>query len=61
MEHSPQIYIRLMTGLNGASMARPYNKMAQMYLGSYALADKEPSHVEDWAATAPLWRMATKS
>lgn len=53
VEHSPQIYIRLMTGLMGASMARPYHKMAQMYLGSYGVSDSdEPLHCQPWSVHA---------
>jgi hypothetical protein len=50
VEHSPQIYIRLMTGLMGASMARPYQKAAQMYLGSYCVSNfEQPPHCKPWA------------
>src|SRR5579875_2409244 len=37
VEASRETYDRLMTGLMGAAMARPYKKVAQMYLGSYAV------------------------
>jgi hypothetical protein len=50
VEHSAQIYMRLMTGLMGASMARPYQKVAQMYLGSYCVSDfDQPPHCDPWA------------
>ncbi len=45
MEASREIYDRLVTGMKGAAMARPYKKTAQMYLGSYALTwFNEPPH-----------------
>jgi hypothetical protein len=45
LEHSDQIYERLMHGMMGASMARPYKKLSQMYLGSHSLAsDALPKH-----------------
>ena len=37
VEASDTTHERLMTGLMGASMARPYKKIAQMYLGSYSV------------------------
>lgn len=50
VEHSAQVYTRLMTGLMGASMARPYRKLAQMYLGSYCVSNfGEPPHCQPWA------------
>lgn len=50
VEHSAQIYIRLMTGLMGASMARPYQKAAQMYVGSYCVSNfDEPAHCKPWS------------
>ncbi len=49
VEHSEQIYQRLVTGLMGASMGRPYKKLAQMYLGSYTVADfGQPPHDHPW-------------
>jgi hypothetical protein len=42
VEDIEQTYQRLITGLMGASMARPYQKLAQMYLGGYALG--QPPH-----------------
>lgn len=49
VEHSQQLYQRLMTGLMGASMGRPYRKLAQMYLGSYTVADfGQPPHDHPW-------------
>ena len=45
VEHSTQIYERLTRGLMGASMARPYGKVAQMYLGSYCVSNfNQPPH-----------------
>jgi hypothetical protein len=49
MEASQEVYDRLMTGMMGGSMARPYKKVAQMYLGSYAVSwFNEPPHEEPW-------------
>jgi hypothetical protein len=49
VEHSAQIYGRLMEGLMGASMARPYKKLAQMYLGSYCVSNfDQPPHCRPW-------------
>lgn len=49
VEHSTQTYQRMMTGLMGASMARPYKKVTQMYLGSYCVADfNQPPHSHPW-------------
>lgn len=50
VEHSTQIYSRRAAGLMGASMARPYKKVAQMYLGSYCVSnfDQTP-HCKPWA------------
>ncbi|HET6220412.1 MAG TPA: beta-galactosidase trimerization domain-containing protein [Acidobacteriaceae bacterium] len=49
MEASTETYERLLTGLMGASMGRPYGKVSQMYLGSYALADFDrPAHEDPW-------------
>ncbi|HWA96583.1 MAG TPA: beta-galactosidase trimerization domain-containing protein [Terracidiphilus sp.] len=45
VEASDDIPGRLMTGLMGSSMARPYNKTAQMYLGGYNVTSYgEPPH-----------------
>lgn len=45
VEASREVYDRLVTGMMGSSMARPYKKMAQMYLGSYAVTwFGEPPH-----------------
>ena len=45
VEDSSQTLDRLMTGMMGASMARPYKKLAQMYLGGYDVAIlEEPPH-----------------
>ena len=50
VEHSPQIYGRLVAGLMGASMARPYQKLAQMYLGSYCVSNfDQPPHCRPWS------------
>lgn len=50
VEASREIYDRLMTGMMGGSMARPYGKVAQMYLGSYAVSwFGEPPHERPWA------------
>ncbi|HTW79455.1 MAG TPA: beta-galactosidase trimerization domain-containing protein [Terracidiphilus sp.] len=50
VEHSTQIYERLTTGLMGASMARPYGKIAQMYLGGYCVSNFNlPPHCKPWA------------
>ncbi len=49
MEANTETYERLMTGMMGASMARPYGKLSQMYLGSYALSDfDKPGHEDPW-------------
>ena len=49
VEASRETYDRLMNGMMGASMARPYKKVAQMYLGSYALAwYGDPQHELPW-------------
>ena len=50
VEHSSQVHQRLLSGLMGASMARPYKKLAQMYLGSYTVTDMgQPEHERPWA------------
>jgi hypothetical protein len=49
VEASREIYDRLTTGMMGSSMARPYKKLAQMYLGSYAVSwFHEPPHNDPW-------------
>lgn len=49
VEASREVYDRLMTGMKGASMARPYRKLAQMYLGSYTVGWYfEPPHERPW-------------
>jgi hypothetical protein len=49
VESSREVYDRLMTGLKGASMVRPHKKVAQMYLGSYAVSwFAEPPHEDPW-------------
>jgi hypothetical protein len=49
VEASRETYDRLTTGMMGASMARPYKKLAQMYMGSYAVAwFGEPAHEQPW-------------
>jgi hypothetical protein len=45
VEASRELYDRLMTGMMGASMTHPYKKVAQMYMGSYAVTwFGEPPH-----------------
>jgi hypothetical protein len=49
VEASREVYDRLMTGMKGASMVRPYKKVAQMYLGSYGASwFGEPPHEKPW-------------
>jgi hypothetical protein len=49
VEASRETYDRLMTGMMGASMARPHKKVAQMYLGSYAVSwFGEPPDEDPW-------------
>ena len=49
VEASREVYERLMTGMKGASMARPYRKVAQMYLGGYGVSwYDEPPHERPW-------------
>ncbi len=49
VEASRETYDRLMTGMMGASMARPYKKLAQMYLGGYGVSDfGQPPHERPW-------------
>jgi hypothetical protein len=49
VESSREVHDRLMTGMKGASMARPYRKVAQMYLGSYAVSwFGEPPNERPW-------------
>ncbi|HEV2378963.1 MAG TPA: beta-galactosidase trimerization domain-containing protein [Terriglobia bacterium] len=49
VEASREVYDRLMAGMKGASMVRPYHKVAQMYLGSYATSwFAEPPHEDPW-------------
>ena len=49
VESSREVYDRLMTGMKGASMARPNKQVAQMYLGSYAVSwFGEPPHERPW-------------
>jgi hypothetical protein len=49
VEASRESYDRLMTGMMGASMARPHKKVAQMYLGSYAVSwFGEPPDEDPW-------------
>jgi hypothetical protein len=45
VEASRELYDRLMTGMMGASMTHPYKKVAQMYMGGYAVSwFGEPQH-----------------
>jgi hypothetical protein len=49
VEASTQTCDRLMTGMMGASMARPSQKLAQMYMGSYSVTwFGEPPHEQPW-------------
>ena len=49
VESSREVHARLMTGMKGASMARPYRKVAQMYLGSYGVTwFAEPPNERPW-------------
>lgn len=49
VEASEETYDRLMLGMMGGSMARPYKKVAQMYMGSYAVAwFGEPPEEHPW-------------
>jgi hypothetical protein len=49
VEASREVHDRLMTGMMGASLARPHQKVAQMYLGSYAIGwYGEPHHERPW-------------
>jgi len=49
VEASREVYDRLTTGMKGASMARPYKHVAQMYLGSYAVTwFGEPPDEDPW-------------
>jgi len=51
MESSREVYDRLVTGMMGGAMARPYKKTAQMYLGSYAVTwFREPPNENPWVA-----------
>jgi len=50
VEHQVQVYRRLMAGLMGAAMARPTQKLPQMYMGSYCLSDfDQPPHSHPWS------------
>ncbi|HEV2498138.1 MAG TPA: beta-galactosidase trimerization domain-containing protein [Terriglobia bacterium] len=49
VEASEDTFHRLVTGMMGASMVRPYKKLAQMYMGSYALTwFGEPPNEKPW-------------
>jgi hypothetical protein len=49
VESVQETYNRLATGMMGASMARPYKKVAQMYLGSYSVTwFGEPPENQPW-------------
>jgi len=49
VEASREVFDRVMTGMMGASMVRPYKHVAQMYMGSYALSwFGEPPHEHPW-------------
>jgi hypothetical protein len=50
-EASIQTYQRLVTGMMGGAMARPYGKVSQMYLGSYAVNwFGQPPHDVPWTS-----------
>ncbi len=50
IEHAGQTHERLMHGMLGAAMARPYRKLPQMYLGSYCVSNfNQPPHLKPWA------------
>jgi len=50
IEHAVQTHERLMHGMMGAAMARPYRKLPQMYLGSYCVSNfNQPPHLKPWA------------
>jgi hypothetical protein len=50
VEQRLQVHQRLVAGLMDASMARPYKKLAQMYMGSYDVSqNNEPPHSKPWA------------
>ncbi len=49
VESVQDTYDRLATGMMGASMARPYKKVAQMYMGSYSVTwFGEPPENQPW-------------
>jgi hypothetical protein len=49
VEYSEQFYQRLLRAMMGASMARPTQKLAQTYMGSYDVAAiGEPPHDQPW-------------
>jgi len=49
VEYSDQFYQRLLRAMMGASMARPTQKLAQTYMGSYDVAAiGEPPHNQPW-------------
>ena len=49
VEASRDVLERLMTGLKGASMARPRRQVAQMYLGGYGVSWYDvPPHEQPW-------------
>ena len=51
VEHSEQLYQRLVRAMMGASMARPSKKLTQMYMGSYDVSENgQPPHSNPWAA-----------
>ena len=48
-EGQVEVYNRLMVAMMGASMARPTQKLSQMYMGTYCLsAPGQPSHARPW-------------
>ena len=48
-EGQVQVYNRVMVAMMGASMARPTQKLSQMYMGTYSLsAPRTPPHSHPW-------------
>jgi hypothetical protein len=49
VEHSAEVYERLLRALMGSSMARPAQRLAQAYMGGYGVADNgRPPHDRPW-------------
>lgn len=50
LEHHEQVYLRLFSGLMGASTARPAKRLAQVYMGGYDVSNiSHPAHVRPWS------------